>query len=144
MDEDFLWDSLAIKRATKEGTGWLAVERYMILKTFETRLRILFSTHSDSERFASLTRQSNLPHSFLQVRVRGMSRELDTIMEEWAEYGPPVARCYFCPNKTLLSSLLFLSDQMMVKWICHPQLPSSKSLCERLVPIGDLSIDKNQ
>ena len=82
MDEDFLWDSLAIKRATKEGTGWLAVERYMILKTFETRLRILFSTHSDSERFASLTRQSNLPHSFLQVRVRGMSRELDTIMEE--------------------------------------------------------------
>ena len=82
MDQDFLEIPLAVKRAVQEGTGWLAVERYVILRTFETRLQTLFSTPSDTDRFADLTQQRDVPHTLLQPNVERVFKLCDTIAEE--------------------------------------------------------------
>ena len=82
MDQDFLEDPHAIKRASREGTAWLAVERHAILKTFETRLQVLFSMRFDIDRFAELTRRDGLPHTLPQVKLLNVFKQCDTIIEE--------------------------------------------------------------
>lgn len=82
MDRDFLEDPLAIERATREGTDWLTVGRQDILRTFETRLQLLFSTHLDTDRFAELARRDGLPHSSPRTKILNVSKQCDTIIEE--------------------------------------------------------------
>ncbi len=82
MDREFLETPLAVKHAVQEGTGWLAVERYVILRMFETRLRTLFSMQLDTDRFADLTRRRNLSYTLPQPNINEVFKQCDTITEE--------------------------------------------------------------